>query len=152
MRGSAPLFRSDAEQSVTRPTDALCPAQGGGGLTLVSPVARIAGIDGKVREEQQPAPQPPQSWTERQKQTQEMIEIVCFGNGLAKFLEQCLQVFFGRLLAQETELIMKRLASAGDGFGEPIIAFALSHPFSCGSFHKGLSPSSRSRCETTRLP
>jgi hypothetical protein len=34
--------------------------------------------------------------------------------GVAQFLEQCLQVFFGGLLAMKTELVMKGLASPGE--------------------------------------
>ncbi len=72
---------------------------------------------------------------DRSKQVQEIVEVMSPRDGLTEFLQHGLQVFLGRLLAVETELVMKRLASAGYCGGEPIVVLGLSRPFPCGPFH-----------------
>ncbi len=64
-----------------------------------------------------------------------MVEVMSPRDGLTKFFQHGLQVFLRRLLAMETLLVMKRLASAGHCGGEPIVVLGLSRPFPRGPFH-----------------
>jgi len=69
------------------------------------------------------------------KQVQEIVEVMSPRDGPTELLQHGLQVFLRRLLAMETELVMKRLASAGYHGGQPIVVLGFLRPFPCGPFH-----------------
>lgn len=74
----------------------------------------------------------------RQQQREQVFEEVGVRDGQPEFFQECFEVLLRRLLAEEAELVMKRLASPAYFGGEPVIAFGLSHPLAGCLFHKGL--------------
>jgi hypothetical protein len=88
----------------------------------------------------------------KKKQAKQIIQIVSFWDGQAKFFEQGLQVFLRRLLAMEAKLIMKGLASSADSDGETKVAFRFAYPLSRASSHKALCLLSQFPCGTIHPP
>src|ERR1700722_6245088 len=81
-----------------------------------------------------------------------MDEVVGLGYCLADFLEQGFQVFFGTLLAVETDCVMKRRSTSPALTGDDIIGVGLFHPLSRHPLHTTQCPLKQFREGTSRLP
>src|SRR5260370_4864940 len=144
--------RLDGQHYAALRPNAFGPAQGGGCLPSGGVLARIARVDGKVREEVQAAAQRAQCRVMRSEWRKEPLEDVSLFHIDGEFFQQCLQVLLGRLLCMEADLIVKGLATPREQSGDPVVVFGLAHPFARGSFHRGACLWSRSWCGPSRRP
>ena len=78
----------------------------------------------------------------RLQQGEQVFQNVRPGNRKAHLFQECFQILFRALLAEETALIMQGIASAVELAGGPVVGLGLSHPLPRRLFHTGLSPSS----------
>src|SRR5579864_842936 len=84
-------------------------------------------------------------WKQR---IQESLKIVRLCHRDRKFFQERFQILFGRLLAKETAMIIKRFVFPGELCGEPVIGLGFAYPFARRLFHKELCLCAGSRCET----
>jgi hypothetical protein len=74
----------------------------------------------------------------RQQLAQETVEIMRPFDVVPAVFQQRLQELLGRLLAEEADLIMKRVRAAGEHFGGAQVLFGLVDPLPNHSFHRAL--------------
>ncbi len=74
----------------------------------------------------------------RQQQAIEIWQIVRPRNRCSALLKDCFQIFFGRLLAVEADLVMKLPSCAEKALGRLKVVFGLSQPCPGDLFHRGL--------------
>ena len=79
---------------------------------------------------------------ERQEEVHKVVQAVRARNGEALFVQQRLQVLFGRLLRVKAELVMEGFAFPTELCGEPVVRLRLSHPLAGQLFHTRPFPGS----------
>lgn len=79
---------------------------------------------------------------QRLNQRKQDEEIVGLWNRLTRLFEDRLEVFFGGLLAEETDLVSGgRLEPGGEAGGDPLVGLRFSDPFARRPAHRAPFPS-----------
>ena len=118
-------------------------------MPLRRPVSWIPKIDGVVRQIQKASPNGTQALVVRLHKGVQPGKIVGLWDRRTSFFQNCLQEFFGGLLAKETDLVVIALTAICRVVGDAEVAFRFANPFASLLFHRGLFLASRSRCEKT---
>ena len=110
------------------------------GLGLSCRVPWIAILNGEVSQEDQILAEHTPSWLDRQRETQEFPQVVCFAERNACFLKPSLQVLLGALLSvKASSIVIRVLAGAEQEPGGIPISFRFADPLPGDWLHKRFS-------------